>query len=168
MARPIPARAPIGDALAGVVLAVASAQLLALEPQAGAQVVASGALVVRYGLRFLGKPHLSIVPGLVALDYGDMLVGDEAWEFVTRRSNLYPRAEVFGFRSDGLDEMKYVKTLDLALPVEVLIYADAQATRPVAAPTALIAPPDAALPPRLLAYLPRYDTLAAWLAAAGG
>lgn len=163
--QPIPARAPVGDAFAGVVLAVGLARLLALAPADGASVVVSGALTVRYGIRFLGKPQLSIVPGLVALDYGDMLVGDEAWDFVTRRSNRYPRAEVFGFRNDGVDEMKYVKLLDLALPVEVLVYADAQATKPVAAPSAVIALPTAALPPRVLDYLPRFDTLAAWRAA---
>ena len=91
-----------------------------------------------------------------------MLVGAAAWEFITRRSNLHPRAEVFGYRSDGRDEMMYVKNLDLALPVEVLVYADAHATAPIARPTALIALEDDGLPPRLLQYLQRYDTLAAW------
>lgn len=162
MSKPIPARQPVGDSFSGALLSVDSAQLLALEPVEGALTLLRGALTIRYGLRFLGKPHLSIIPGLVALDYGEMLVGDEAWEFITRRSNLYPRAEVFGYRNDGLDEMKYIKTLDLALPVEVLVYADAAASKPVAAPAALIAPASIDLPPRLLRHLPRFDTLAAW------
>jgi len=68
---------------------------LALQAIDGTPTVHSGTFTIRYGLRFLGKPHLSIVPGLVALDYGDMLVGAEAWEFITRRSNLHPRAESF-------------------------------------------------------------------------
>ena len=66
-------------------------------------------MIVRYGVRFLGKPHLSVVPGLVAIDYGEMLIGEEAWIFLTKRSNLYPRAEVFGYRNDGHDDMITVK-----------------------------------------------------------
>ncbi len=162
MAKPIPAREPLGDAFAGVVAALDSTQWLALHPLDGSQTSFEGTFIIRYGLRFLGKPHLSIVPGLVTLDYGDMLVGAVAWDFITRRSNLHPRAEVFGYRSDGRDEMMYVKNLDLALPVEVLVYPDAQAATPIARPVALIAPETTNLPPRLLQYLPRYDTLAAW------
>ena len=162
MAKPIPEREPLGDAFTGVVAARESATVLALQAIDGTPTTQSGTFTVRYGLRFLGKPHLSIVPGLVALDYGDMLVGEAAWEFITRRSNLHPRAEVFGYRSDGRDEMMYVKNLDLALPVEVLVYADSRATTPIARPVALIAPESAHVPPRLLQYLPRYDTIAAW------
>jgi hypothetical protein len=164
MAKPIPEREPLADSFTGVVTEVNSTQLLALQAVEGTQTTHTGIFTIRYGLRFLGKPHLSIVPGLVALDYGEMLVGDAAWDFITRRSNLYPRAEVFGYRSDGRDEMMYVKNLDLALPVEVLVYADASTTTPIARPAARIAPSeaDALLAPRLLQYLPRYDTIVAW------
>ena len=162
MAKPIPAREPIGDAFNGAVVQLGILQALAPAPLAGADTLISGALVVRYGIRYLGKPHLSIVPGLVVIDYGDMLVGDEAWEFITRHSNQYPRAEVFGYRNDGRDEMMYVKNLDLVQPVEVLVYDSPTATAPAARPTALIAPADAAVPLRLLNYLPRYNSLADW------
>jgi hypothetical protein len=127
-------------------------------------VVYQGAMVVRYGVRYLGKPHLSIVPGLIALDYGEMLTGEAAWEFLTRRSNLYPRAEVFGYRNDGRDEMITVKNLDLVLPVEVLVYENSSAVMPMARPLALIADDNerTTLPPRLLEYLPCYPTVTAW------
>ncbi len=162
MSKPIPQRAPLGDTFEGVVLQVEAAQLLAPQAIEGAQVVLGGILTIRYGLRYLGKPHLSIVPGLVALDYGDMLVGEEAWEFITKRSNLYPRAEVFGYRNDGHDEMAYIKVLDLVLPVEVLVYPDPTTVKPTARPNAVIAPDGFDLPPRLLHYLPRYASLEAW------
>jgi hypothetical protein len=162
MAKPIPAREPIGDTFNGAVVQIGILQALAPTPLEGAETVISGTLTVRYGVRYLGKPHLSIVPGLVAIDYGDMLVGDEAWEFITRHSNQYPRAEVFGYRNDGKDEMMYIKNLDLVQPVEVLVYASEAATTPAARPTALIAPADVDLPPRMRQHLPRYNSLADW------
>lgn len=158
----IPERQPVSDTFNGVVLQVGDSQALALTALGDAQVVAGGSLIVRYAIRYLGKPHLSIVPGLVALDYGDILMGEDAWNFLLKRSILYPRADVFGSRNDGADEMIVVKQLDLAEPIDVYVYPDASATIPCAHPIALIAPPAAELPPRLLEYLPRYDSLADW------
>lgn len=161
---PIPERQPIGDPFTGAVIQAGNAQALALTVLDGVDVLYDGAMIIRYGVRFLGKPHLSVVPGLVVVDYGDMLTGEEAWRFLTRRSNLYPRAEVFGYRNDGRDEMMMVKNLDLALPAEVLVYADAAASTPIAKPKALIASDDAKnmLPPRLLENLPHFPSIAAW------
>lgn len=156
MPKAIPPRQPITDLFDGAIIELAGLQ--ALTP-GGAP---SERLIVRYAVRYLGKPHLSIVPGLVAVDYGDMLVGEEAWDFIWNQSNLYPRAEVFGYRNDGADEMMYIKQLDLVQPVEVLVYRADTDTTPAARPIAVVAPADAALPPRLLRYLPRYDTLADW------
>jgi hypothetical protein len=160
----IPERAPIGDVFTGVILTLDAASALATEPQAGAEVLASGTFVARYGLRYLGKLHLSVVPGLVALDYGDFLTGEEAWDFLLKQSNLYPRSEVFGYRNDGADEMIVIKLLDISVPPEVLIYADTGAAQPLAKPTALIAPEGAVIPPRLTEYLPRYDSVDEWKA----
>jgi hypothetical protein len=161
---PIPERQPIGDSLTAAVIRLGEAQALAAAVSEGADVIYQGALIVRYGVRYLGKPRLSIVPGLIALDYGELLTGEKAWEFLMRRSNLYPRAEVFGYRNDGRDEMLTVKNLDLALPVEVLVYENDSAVTPIARPTALIADDNesANLPPRLLEYLARFPSIAAW------
>jgi hypothetical protein len=161
----IPPREPIGDAWQGCIARVGDTELLMLTPEADALVLAEGAFIVRYGVRYLGKPHLSIVPGMVFIDYGQMLTGVAAWEFLLKRSNLYPRAEIFGYRNDGRDEQMYVKTLDFALPMDVLVYRDAQAAAPLAQPQACIAPATAVVAPRILEYLPRYETLAAWQAA---
>jgi hypothetical protein len=161
----IPPRQPIGDPFTGCLVSAGDHHALALAADPAVTVVAEGAFVVRYGISFLGKPHLSIVPGLIALDYGEFLTGEAAWEFLLKRSNLYPRGEVFGYRADGRDDMMYIKNLDLALPVHVLVYADDTAARPLARAEALIAPAQAAIAPRLSDRLPRYETAAAWLEA---
>jgi hypothetical protein len=158
----IPQRQPIGDAFTGCVLTCDGVHLLAESPLTGADVLATGAFMLRYGARYLGKPHLSVVPGIIALDYGDMLTGEGAWTFLYKHSNLHPRADVVGYRNDGTDEMINVKYLDLALAPEVLVYADAQATVPLARPAALIAADPAAVPARLLEILPRFTSLEDW------
>lgn len=159
----IPDRDPITDHFTGILAQIDNHLILSLESLPATTVVASGELTVRYGIRYLGKPHLSIVPGLVALDYGDMLTGEKAWDFLLKKSNLHPRADVIGYRNDGEDEMIVVKNLDLALPVDVLIYSDDTATKPIASANALIASPDVdTIPARVYDYLPHYDTLDDW------
>lgn len=160
----VPERNPIGDHFAGVVLEVAGKTLLALQPLAETTVLHSGDFVIRYGVRYLGKPHLALVPGILALDYGDMLTGEEAWDFLLKKSNLYPRADVVGYRNDGADEMLAVKWLDLALPLATLVYADAKAIKPLAQPVALIAADTTGIAPRILEHLPLYASLTDWLA----
>ncbi len=172
----IPERTPVGDVFTGVVLhherplqerdadAATAHTLLALTALPDTTPMLEGDIIVRYGVRYLGKPHVSIVPGLLALDYGDMLTGHEAFDFIFRRGDRHPRADVLGYRSDGSDEMITLKWLDLALTPEVLVYRDAADTLPFARPEALIAPADAHLPERLRLYLPTFDSFAAWTA----
>ena len=124
----------MSDAWNGLVLQIGAAQVLSLVPQRDATVIAIGNCVIRYGLRFLGKLHQSIVPGLVVLDYGDFITGEEAWDFLLNHSNLHPRAEVVGYRSDGSDDMVTIKTLDMAVDPEVLVYADPSDAVPIARP----------------------------------
>lgn len=162
--KPIPERAPVQDSFNGVAIICDGVQALATEPVPGTQVMMNGPLVVQYGVRFLGKLHLSIVPGIVVLDYGDMITGEEAWDFLLKRSNLHPRAEVIGYRNDGKDDMVFIKHLDLSVPPEVLVYANAGDTTPAAQPTALIGADTNGVPTRLLDYLPYYPTLADWQA----
>ncbi len=158
----IPERLAVSDAFQGVVIRADGAHLLAAEMQPDSETLLAGKLIIRYGIRYLGKPHLSIVPELVALDYGDILNGESAWAFLIRRSNLYPRAEVFGFRSDGRDDMVVVKNLDLALTPEVLVFAGESDTIPAARPVGLIGGALNAVPPRLVQYLPHYESLTSW------
>lgn len=160
----IPERQPIGDLFTGVILQHGTTQILASTPQPDVETLASGTFVVRYGIRFQGKLHQSIVPGLVVMDYGDMLVGEEAWEFLLKRSNLYPRAEVVGYRNDGTDDMVFLRALDFGVQPEVLVFTDAKAAKPIASPSVLIAETTDDLPPRLTEYLPHYPTFANWQA----
>lgn len=162
MSANIPQREPIGDLFTGVVLAYHGAVLLALEPLPEAEVVAQGDFVVRYGIRYLEKPFLSIVPGLLALDYGDMLTGEAMWRFILTKHNSYPRADVVGYRNDGRDEMIVLKKLDLDQSFEALVFDSGASTAPLAKPTALIAAADSPLPERLTEYVPRFDSLEDW------
>lgn len=158
----IPDREPIGDRFTGIVGQVDQQFILSAQPQSSFTPIAEGEWIVRYGIPYLGKPQYSIVPDLVVLDYGDMLVGEAAWEFLINQSNLYPRSDVLGYRNDGLDEMLVIKQLDFAIPFDVLVYKNDTDHKPIAKVTALIAPENEDYPERLLKYLPRFDTLADW------
>lgn len=158
----IPERVPVGDVIRGSVIQVGAEQALVVDIPPQTEVIAAGDLVARYGLRFLGKLHASIVPGLVVMDYGDMLTGEDAWAFLMTRSNLYPRSEVVGYRNDGEEDMVFIRSLDMAVLPEVLIYESQNATKPVAKPVALIASDTSHLPERLLKFLPVYPSLLAW------
>jgi hypothetical protein len=159
-----PKRKPYGEAFAGVIFKVNEHTLLAQAAPPDVDVLHSGLFVLRYGITYLEKPQYSIVPGLVAVDYGEILAGEEAWHFLFHRSNLYPRADVIGYRNDGVDEMIVVKKLDFMQPVTILAYADAQATTPLAPINAIIASETAGFPAWLLQYGKFYQTLADWQA----
>lgn len=158
----IPPRNPIGDTFSGVLARHTEGDFLAAAPLPDAETLASGTLTVRYGITYLGKPHLAIVPGLVAVDYGEFFTGDDMWQFILSRSNVYPRADVVGYRSDGTDDMIVVKKLDLAYPKQVLVYDDPNAIKALAAVKAVIAPPDATIAPRITEHLPHYTTIDDW------
>lgn len=157
----IPPRQPIGDWYHGVVNQVQSHTLLAPRALPDAAVLHEGQVMLRYGVQYAQKP-LSIVPGLIAADYGTMYNGENAWHFLLHRSNLYPRADVIGYRSDGEDDMVTVKSLDLMRPLDVLAYVDDQATKPLAVIQAVIADPPDDLPQRLRDYATIFPTFAAW------
>ncbi len=172
----IPERQPINDGVTGTILQWRGRdQAVVIPPTTDADLVdtsirplASGTLTVRYAVRMLGKPHIAIIPSLIVVDAQTILTGEEAWLFLTKRSNLHPRAEVFGFRNDGRDDMILVKLLDLMEPIQVLVFSSGGDVLPTATPTALIAPPDvpdSLVPSRLRGYLTPYPTIAAWHAA---
>src|SRR5690606_665860 len=147
----IPPRAPIADSFGGALCRAGDRHFLALNSPAGAEIAARD-VVIRYGGRLLGKPFLSIVPGLIALERGEMMTGETAWDFLLKRSQLFPRAEVYGYSNEGKDEMKTVKWFDLALTPMVLAYADDSATTPLAEVSALVG--DAGdFPARAVEYL---------------
>jgi hypothetical protein len=158
----IPPRAPIGDSFKGVLQKLDDTVLLAATPFAGAEILHEGSLILRYGVVYLGKHHLSVVPGLLALDYGEFKTGEDAWEFLLHRSNLFPRADVLGYGNDGADCQVFVKELDMVLPFHILAYANAESHKPLAQIAAIISDNPESLPPRLAEYAPIYPTIEAW------
>lgn len=158
----IPPRQPIADSFTGWLLRAGEDYILSPTPQADTVPVEERDWIVRYGIVYLGKPHLSIVPALLALDYGQFLTGEQAWHFILHRSNLYPRADVIGYRNDGTDEMIVVKQLDLMQHFHILAYRHPDDAAPLAQIHAIIAPDPAGLPDRLREYAPIYPDLGAW------
>ncbi len=166
MSRTIPERQPIQDIIAGYLISAEKGKrhfALALHPPKATQSVQQGQFVVRYAIPYLGKPQYAIVPDLVALDYGDILTGAEAWNFLFKRSNLHPRADVLGYRNDGIDEQITVKMLDLALPIQVYLYESVDTHIPVCQLAAVIAQEETPSIARMCQYLMRYDDDEAWL-----
>lgn len=161
----IPARNPIGDTYDGVVISVGEYAVLAPAPISEYSILHQGEMIIRYGITFLGKPHHSIVPAILALDYGEFKTGEDAWQFIFKRSNLYPRADVVGYRNDGKDEMAVIKSLDLEFPLHVLVYEKLEATKPIARVRAFIGDDTGNVNARILEHLAQYSTVNDWLEA---
>lgn len=157
-------RQPIAEQVAGVVTRIGDGALLSSRKLSAGEEVAQGDLILRYGITYLGKPQLSIVPDLVVADYGELLQGEAAWEFLMERGHLYPRADVCGRRSDGQDDMVAVKQLDLDYPCDVFVYSDIMESKPLARVSALIAADRAKFPGRLVRHVAVYASLDQWRA----
>ena len=155
-------RQPINDRVKGVVSRVDAAFLLTDTPIHGAETVVAGEFFVRYGIPYFFKRDLTVVPDLLALDRGATLSGEAAWQFLMHSSHLYPRSDLIGIRSDGMDEMTPFKQLDFDSPYTVFAYADAGDEQPAAELAALITASPSDYPGRLLRHLPHFPTLDAW------
>ena len=155
-------RLPISERVSGFVTRVGADVLLSATALAGGEVIASGELFVRYGITYLGKPQLSIVPDLVVADYGELLIGEAAWTFLMERGHLYPRADVCGFRNDGQDDMLVLKQLEFDHPYDVFVYRQVEGQQPLAKLSALITPETSAYPERLRKHLPSYASVSEW------
>ncbi|MYD11395.1 MAG: hypothetical protein F4X02_15295 [Chloroflexi bacterium] len=162
--RTLPERKPISDRLSALVTRLDDKALLSPASLGAGEVLARGDLILRYGVTFLGKPQLSIVPDLVVADYGELLVGEAMWQFLMKSAHRYPRADAFGLNRDGGEEMVALKQLDFDYPYDVFVYRQARDRKPLAKLSALIASKKAQYPHRLLAHLPRFDSVDAWRA----
>ena len=155
-------RQTVEDRFPGQILRVAGVTLLSSHNLSGAESLADGPLLLRYGLVCLETPQRCIVPELVVMEYGEQLSGEAAWDFLLNHSNLHPRAEVLGRRDDGLEDQLRVSRLDLAQPPRVLVWPwpTDSVSLPVANPLAAIAEETDALPDRVRQFLPVYTSLA--------
>ncbi len=161
----IPQRLPITERVTGVLTCLGADTFLSARKLPTGDLVAQGEIFLRYGITYLGKPQLSIVPDLVVADYGEMLVGETAWEFLMQSGHLYPRADVCGIRNDGEEDMQTLKLLDFDYPYDVFAYQQMTDWQPFAEVSALIAANASPFPERLREHLPCYDSFKAWLAA---
>ena len=145
-------------------LRLADATLLSSLAIPEAETLADGPLLLRYGLVCLETPQRCLVPELVVMEYGELLNGEAAWDFLLHHSNLHPRAEVFGRRDDGEEDMLRVSRLDLAQTPRVLVWRREAAgdAAPLAVAGAVVADEPAGLPERLRRFLPLYASLADW------
>ena len=160
----LPHREPINEHVNGLLSLVDEACVLSASALSGAATIAEGSLCLRYGIPYFQQSDVTIVPELLVLDRGEELSGEAAWQFLMRRSHLFPRADLLGFRSDGVEEMVTLKQLDFDSPYSVLAYAAPGDDAPLAAVAALIADDASGFPERLLLNLPRFDSLEDWRA----
>jgi len=158
----MPERQPMTERVVGALTRLDGHVLLSPTPLPAGELLAQGPLILRYGIAYLGKAQLCLVPDLIVADYGALLTGDEAWEFLMRRGHLFPRADVFGWRSDDDEDMARLKQLDLDHPYAVFAYRREEDARPFAEVSALIAAGPEAFPPRLQKQLPAYANLRDW------
>ena len=157
-------RQPINERVNGRVSLLDGDYLLSDAALPDADAVAAGELCLRYGIPYFFKRDLTIVPDLLALDRGETLNGEAAWQFLMESSHLYPRSDLIGIRSDGVDEMVPFKQLDFDSPYAVFAYADASDDEPIAELAALITADATAYPKRLLRHLPVFPSLNDWRA----
>lgn len=162
----LPPRLPLSETYSGCLLMSQGQYALApsydTDTDVTVEKVAQGDLIVRLAIVYLGRSHQAIVPEMVAMDTGGGYNGEEAWDFLLNKSNLFPRADVIGYRHDGTDDMVTVKSLDLMYPLRALVY-DSDASRtPLAQVTAVISADVQSLPPRLRQHVSIYATLDEW------
>jgi hypothetical protein len=112
------------------------------------KVLASGQLWLRYAISYLGPRHLAVVPGVFVAENGGMLYGEQAWRFIFKNYQLYPRAEILGLRSDGDDVQVFMRELDLADTPRVLVYDDERKTLSLGQLSRIIQHGDVAIPER--------------------
>ncbi len=150
----IPEPQLVGDTLEAALLQLESGVVLALGTlpptlPPGAVLRARSPLTIRYAWAYLYREEV-IVPGLFAAEYGAILVGRAAWDYALQHSNLHPRADIVGLRSDGQRDQVMLRELDFGQPVTVLAYDAPDARHPLARLSAYWAGPGAPSVPDLL------------------
>lgn len=158
----IPERQPIGDTFTGVIIKVEDYFLLSDSAIDKIETTHEGTFTVRYGVVFPAKPDLSIVPALLALDYGEFKTGEDAWDFLLNKSTRYPRADVIGHNNSGEDAQAFVRELDLMYPFDILVYENDIATTPLCKIDAIISKKPDATSERLAEYVNIFPTIKEW------
>ncbi len=96
------------------------------------QLLHMGRLVVSYGLAFLYEPDF-LLPQWAYDDFRRAYHADAALDFMMRKGDAFPRADVIGQRvSTGARTALFLKQLDLGRGVLAFAYASLDAPRPLA------------------------------------
>jgi hypothetical protein len=91
----------------------------------------SGEIVIRYGIGTFVPMGDAVIPGLFAAEYGGMLVGREAWDYIQKNFQMHPRADVVGILLNGQKTQKFLRELDFGIPVRVFVYRNESETIPL-------------------------------------
>lgn len=145
------------DHVEGVLWRSKASHILTLSPDVvipRATVVLQSPVVVRYAIARLGPNHLSVVPAVFVSEKGSMLYGHQAWQFMVKNYQLYPRAEVLGLQSDGDQVQYFLRELDFADQFRVLAYENADKTMPTTQVDQLWSVDGVQAPPLLATLLP--------------
>ena len=110
------------------------------------KVLASGSMVLRYAIPMHGPRHLSVIPAIFVSEQGGVLYGHQAWRFMMKNYQLYPRAEIVGLQSDGDEVQVYLKELDFGDARRVLVYESVTRTLPLAQLDHILTPKPSLVP----------------------
>jgi hypothetical protein len=121
---------------------LAQATLWLEPPPTGAKILAAGTLHLRYGISFAApSPNGqfdALIPGLFVSERGAALVGREAWQFMAEKFQLYPRADLVGWRASGKPDQVFLRALDWGRPARTFAYADNISMSPLAEVSAAV------------------------------
>lgn len=121
------------------------------------ELVAQGALTLRYAVPTLNPPIRWLIPGLLVGERGGAFTGRKAWDYIQERWEHHPRADVVGLDPSGVKQTYFLKELDLAATVRVYAYPKVDSLVPLCLLDAVVAPPDFELPELAAQYLPMID-----------
>jgi hypothetical protein len=118
-----------------------------------------GPLVIRFGLSFNQPSAKALLPGLLVSERGAVIVGRAAWDFMFKKFQLFPRADVIGMTPQGKAEQVFLRELDFGAPVRMFAYPSVEDNQPIAELKWLIAPTEVSWPDLVIRYLPIHQVL---------
>jgi hypothetical protein len=86
---------------------------------------ASDLLYLRYALVTLGREE-HIFPSFVMDDWGNEIRGIKLYSWIQDNGNEFPRAEIFGFESDGRETQLFARELELYAKLPCYVFAAAE------------------------------------------
>ncbi len=98
------------------------ASLLLLNPNPAGKT--AGSLYLRYAFVLLG-PEEYIFPAFILDDWGREMRSLDIYEWVRENADHFPRAEIFGYETDGRETQCFVRGLELVVKLPCYVYQNA-------------------------------------------